>query len=244
MRSVLLIFSLILAGIAPLRAQMQAAQYRDIFKSYLLQQDEHYGLFDSTDSYFIVHFDSVVQSPFDSFAFLAGGKIWHRSQITSFKAYIDADTATEILMPLSFDGDINLHWAMNQQEMLVPGTKLMQCSGEINMIENDSSEYSGVFSGIFTSHFYFRPKTQYVKALPAIPQPDLEPGFYTTGFWSSEKKPHLGTIPFAFSNSEPFPTELGEALADLRFTADGNITFSNFVQFETGTVKLPLNWYK
>ena len=38
----------------------------DVLKTYMLQTSEFNGVFDSTDSYFAVHFDSINQSIFDT----------------------------------------------------------------------------------------------------------------------------------------------------------------------------------
>lgn len=248
------VFILLWLYFGSLRGQQAFPQsnYQGIFNSYLLQSGEFYGVFDSTDSYFAVHFDTITQSRFDSTSFLGFGKIWHRGQITSFKAYLTMDTIRQML----YNGvrinetdstdtmDLN-HWAFSKDFMKVAGTQLWHCEGEVQMAENTESEFSGIFTGTFSIHFLYRPKTAYIKPLPAVDGFGLEPGWYFMGFWRGIHHPEFGNVPFAFANTT-FQTaeENSTLLPDLRFQKDGSSCFSNIAIYREGCMKPPVNWYQ
>lgn len=223
-----------------------------ILKQYLTGTPEIYGVFDNTDSYFVTHFDSVFASVFDSDAYLAKGKIWHRNQLTEFKAYISVDTTEKIqkMGPVISDDDFEDtlewdHWGFQSPLMKDTTISLYRMTGEIQLEENSVEEFSGTFSGTFTLYFYFKAKPLILKKLETPEGSYLEPGFYSSGFWRGNHHRELGAIPFSFSNSRFYKNDDNEQeLQDLRFQMDGSSNFSNIAIFPVGCMKPPAKWYQ
>ncbi|MCC7297113.1 MAG: hypothetical protein IT244_02165 [Bacteroidia bacterium] len=239
------LFSFLAGFCSLLQAQIPKSVYPNIFRSYFLQNEQIFGVFDSTDSYFVTHFDSVVQSPFDPSAFLSGGKIWHKGQTTSFKGYISIDTVIEIKTDTNTEQTTDTFWALKTPEMKIAGTSIWNCSGEIRIIENDSAKYAGTFNGTFGMYFYYRSKNQYVKPLSAELGFGNDPGMNILGFWRSPNHQNFGHIPFCMSNCLPQTRDDNTtALPDLRFQSDGSSSFSNIAIFPEGVAKPPVNWFQ
>lgn len=243
MRKILLILALAFTSTFSF-AQFNGISYQRVLRSYLLQKPEVFGVFDGPESYFVLHFDSLIQSPFDSLAFLCGGKIWHKNKLTHFKGYISADTVSAMDMADTALGE-DLFWGYEQPEMKIAGTQLLKFSGEMDIIELDSSDYSGVFSANFTCNFYYRSKTDFVKPLPDKGRNDFEPGMYVSGFWRSQNQIELGNIPFSFASTLPVLRDDGSAvLQDLRFQADGSVSFSNIAIYPSECTKPEVGWFE
>lgn len=252
MKSGLLAF-LLLTGSRFLAAQTtvtpDSTLYPEIFRMYALQNQEFYGVFDSTDSYFSCHFDSFTVSPFDHTAIIAGGKIWHRGQLTHFKAYFSVDDITRLIdYTASTDSSTEdipeSHWAFAHEMMKVPGTTLWQCAGEVLMVEDTTEKYAGIFSGVYELVFAYRSKTKYIKPLPLAPDLASTPGFYTGGFWRSADENPVGTISFCFSSSRPNCDDDGNCeLPDLRMDI-GPSGFSNIATFGSTSLKPQALWYQ
>jgi hypothetical protein len=218
-----------------------------VFRTAFVQPSELYGVFDSTESYFVSHFDSVVQSPFDLNCLLAGGKIWHRGIQTHFKGYITVDTTVAIQLPTDSleASETDTFWALVSPEMKIPGTTLCKCEGEIILSENDTTQYIGNFQGTFTLYFYYREKSGFVKALPADKGYGLEPGMYMNGFWRSKVTKDFISIPFAIASNPIKAREDNQSeLPDLRFREDGSMSFSNIAIFPEHCLKPQPGWFQ
>src|SRR5687767_4153386 len=72
-------------------------KYGAIFNAVFLTQKTQYGIFDSTDSWFVVYQDTAFQSPFDSQCIRAAGKTWHRKQSMRCMNYITVNDVTPVL---------------------------------------------------------------------------------------------------------------------------------------------------
>lgn len=218
-----------------------------VFRTALVQPSELYGVFDSTDSYFVSHFDSVVQSPFDLNCLLAGGKIWHKGMLTHFKGYITVDTTIAIQLPTDTaeSAETDTFWALVSPEMKIPGTTLWKCEGEIVLSEQDTTAFVGNFQGTFTLYFYYREKSGLVKALPADKGYGLEPGMYMNGFWRSKVTQDFVSVPFAIaSNLIKARDDNQSELPDLRFREDGSMSFSNIAIFPENCLKPQPGWFQ
>lgn len=240
--------SLLLCFLCVLRAQeFPTSQFGKVFRNTLVQPSELFGVFDNTESYFVSHFDSVVQSPFDPNYLLAGGKIWHKGILTHFKSYITVDTTVRIQLDTnrSMGEEIDTFWALQTTEMKIPGTTLWKCEGEIMISEFDTSQFIGNFRGTFTIYFYYREKSGLVKALPADKGYGLEPGMYMNGFWRSKTNDDFKSIPFAIASSSVKNREDNQSeLPDLRFMEDGTMSFSNIAIFPENCLKPQSGWFQ
>jgi hypothetical protein len=250
---ILRVFIAVLMGIGPLTAQttFPSTLYEDVLKTYMLQNQEFHGVFDSTDSYFVVHFDSVNQSVFDPTALLAAGKTWHRGQTVPFKAYFSLDTfekmeAAQVVISESDPTDTisQPHWAFGTETMKISGTELWHCAGELRMAEDTAQEYSGIFTAMVEIYFYYRPKNGYIKPLPSAMGFGIEPSFGVMGEWQAFKHTELGNISFCLANTPFIFGATHNTLPDFRIQADGTASFSNSAYFEFSCSKPPPKWYQ
>lgn len=206
----------------------------------------YWGIFDSTDSYFLVRLCDWRQSPFDSSAFYSYGKTMHKSQIVNNTAYLDINSIDVVHYEITQDSleeDIRLNSLWDSIEKT--GGYLVQMNAEYFINEDPQANYSGTFSGLLSYHFMFFPKNNKIQHVPSAWLPYEMPSVIFQGFWRLNKSNSTASIPYYWGNKAPVKKRNGQMeLPDLRFMSDGSSSITNTAIFQEDVLYPDLNWYK
>lgn len=223
------------------------AIFAPVFNQYQLSLKQFYGVFDSTDSWFVLYTDTAFQSPFDSACIRSHGKTWHRNQVVDCNSYFTVSLTEKI--SIYQDGkdsaDIDSVWAAQMMVLEKKHLELWKISGEFFTVENAANQYSGIFSGTFCIYFLWNTQKETVLPAPAKSVPDEEPLACWTGYWRSFHSKDIPPVPFCWSSATPETNEDGNwLLPDLRIQADGSQSFSNKAIFDKGCMTPSPAWYQ
>ncbi len=220
--------------------------YSKIFNQYLFPQPDQYGIIDSTDSWFSVFLDSMIQSPFDSSCLRCAAKTWHRNQEIQANAYLVINECKPYVWNIE-DDTANWDTTLIHQSRSLhkTGLQLWSCVGEFFMNEDNDAEYSGRYSGAFQVYFLYDSLKNNILVCTNNLLPLDEPALLFYGYWKPLIHKELPNLPYFWASTKPSESEdSGYMLPDLRIQPDGSQSFTNRADFSLDCQKPSYMWYK